>query len=224
MRALLAALPLLISVAVHASPIQVPDACAGNVSPCLIRTAETEFRFQLNGLQVKVLPQSIVKVNSSDKAESFEVLEGRLHITDSEAWKSVLVLNQIPQPKAAVLVSRFSDQLKILRLHDFNLSEYRIQAKSEPKVLKSGFANKKDFIHFSKYYFQRAAEYKKFLFQSAQMWKHEFARQNEAQTKVLRRGIASVEEEKRRQGELAEKNVQQLKKVRDEFFYRTFHR
>lgn len=225
MKTFLLALFLAFSVAGYASPIQVPDGCAGQVSPCLIRAGAEGFSFKVGGLQVKVLPQSIVKIISSKNSESFELHDGRLHISATEEWaSSSLVINQLVQSEPGVLISRQKDQLKIMRLRDFTLTEYRMRAKSEPQELKSGFANKKDFIHFTKYFFQQAAEFKAFLNRTGKSWKSEFARQNEDQTKVLRRGIASVEEQKRQQEELDERNAVQSKKVRDQFFYRTFHR
>jgi len=55
-------------------------------------------------------------------------------------------------------------------------------------------------------------------------WKAEFALQNEIQTKVIARAIASEEAEQKKSIEREKKEKEQIKKVRELFFYRTFYR
>lgn len=207
--------------------IQVPDQCAGRESPCLIRVGPRAFEFEDHGLKLRILPQAIVKLTAgtADGALALEVYEGRVHVTPVEgALKRNLTVQQLAQPAAALLVSRFGDRLRILRLNDFVLGDYEIQLKEPPRQIRSGFATKKDFVDFTRFYFQAAGEFKAFLNRQGEAWKSEFQRQNAVQTKVLNRSVASVQNEADASARAEAARARDSKKVREQFFYRTFHR
>ena len=84
--------------------------------------------------------------------------------------------------------------------------------------------SKSDLVQFTRNYFAGVDQFKKFLGSFEKNWVAEFKRQNESQTKALLRSIASEEKavEERIKQKIREKN--ELKKIRNELFFRTFQR
>ena len=164
-----------------------PDACAGRLLPCLVRTEGQALQFAQHGLQIKILPQSIVELRKAGKIELFE---GRLQLSSS-AIKAVSV-NGLNYNAKSVMLGRSAQKMTAISFDDFILREYEMNG-STPKLLAAKFAVKKDFIDFTRFYFTSGAEYRTFLRSAGRAWKAEFVRQNEAQTKVLKRSVASEE-------------------------------
>jgi hypothetical protein len=79
-------------------------------------------------------------------------------------------------------------------------------------------------VQFTSNYFAGVDQFKKFLTSFEKSWVAEFKRQNESQTKALLRSVASEEKavEERVQQKIREDN--ELKRIRNELFFRTFQR
>lgn len=216
---------LLLACSGFAQTVQVPENCINKISPCLVHTNNSSFEFIHDGQQVKILKEAIVKISFDEKTNNFEVINGRISLSEQKKTQKVLLINSEPVRGGNLLVRRFTNNLAILDLNDFILSEYQTGPGTLPPAhIKADFINKKDFITFTKSYFLSIGEYKQFLALQAKNWKSEFEKQNSSQTKVLLRAIAS--EKKNAEVEAEKKRVaaEQLKKVREIFFYRTFER
>lgn len=212
-----------------AQTIQVPENCLNKVSPCLFRTEDSFFRFQHDEQQVVLMKDGIIKVYFDEKHNNFDLIEGRMSLqVKAKAAKSSSVHN-ISLDAGQFLISKFSNRLSILNLSHFILKEYSIGTDGvKPSLVRSEFMNKKDFVEFTRYYFTNLQQYKKFLAVQSLKWKHEFELQSTNQTKVLERSIAletlKVATESKIEREKKELEAAQTKKIKDEFFYRTFKR
>lgn len=212
-----------------AQTIQVPENCLNKVSPCLFRTEDSSFRFQYDNQQVVLMKDGIIKIYFDENHNNFDLIEGRMNLQMlTKAVKSSSV-NNISMDAGQFLISRFSNRLSILNLSHFILKEYSISTDGvKPSLVRSEFMNKKDFVEFTRYYFTNLQQYKKFLAGQSLKWKHEFELQSINQTKVLERSIAletlEVATESKIEREKKELEAAQTKKIKDEFFYRTFKR
>ncbi|MEQ1722603.1 MAG: hypothetical protein ABL930_05470 [Pseudobdellovibrio sp.] len=225
MKSFLLILLLILTVEVQAQLVQVPENCINRVSPCLVRSEDRDFQFMHRGQAVKLLKESIVKISFDENQNNFELLEGRITLDEKDKSVPELLINSKAVRSGQLYASRFGKNLKILDFKDFVLSEYLTSAQgAEPQQLKSDFINKQDFIEFTKHYYSSTAQYKSFLVSIESDWKQEFKKQNNSQTKVLMRSIASEQAEAKREAEIKARNAEELKKVRDTFFYRTFER
>lgn len=209
--------------------VQVPEDCVDRSSPCLIRTAGEAFQFNLGDLQVRVQKNTTLKVSSTDRENHFEILTGRISINIGSSQRSTthkqLSLHGVVVADPRVMISREQDELKILNISNFYLSQYRlINRTTEPQLLHSEMADQKKLIDFSRYHFEDMKAFKKFLSSVAESWRAAYRIYSDNQTKVLRRTIASVREEQKKQDELNFRNSKKTKKVRDDFFSRTFER
>lgn len=217
---------LLISVtAVQAQLVQVPENCINRISPCLVRAEERDFQFKQRGQSVKILKETIVKMEFDENQNNFDILEGRISLVEQEKIPGELKINAQPVRSGKLYASRFTQDLKVLDFNDFVLSVYQINPpKTLPQLIRGDFINKKDFIEYTKYFFRSTAQYKGFLASIEEDWKREFKRQTNSQTKVLMRSIASEQEQAILESARKAREAKELKKVRDTFFYRTFER
>lgn len=206
------------------STIQVPDDClARDASPCLIRTSDEGYRARHRGIAMSIPSQSIVRVSWNENSYDIIVLDGRLQVDIQEKAQekssSTVRVNGFLLSDSRYMLRRHLDQFDVLSLKSFVLDSYKVLegGLSESSPLKTRFVNKKDFVDFSRHYFDEGLEYRKFLTFYSPKWKAEFTKQNSIQTKVLTRSIASTPEDLDRESE-------ESKKVREQFFYRTFHR
>ncbi|MEK6628766.1 MAG: hypothetical protein AABY53_09080 [Bdellovibrionota bacterium] len=191
----------------------------------MIRTQESIYKFILDGKQVVMLEGTILKIKTNEKKHNLEVIEGRISVITQNKSLKLLTINDKTADGDKLLVSRFLGDLKILNLGDFILKEYGVEpAMSKPDLIRSEFINKSDFISFTRHYFQDTKLYNRFLAAQAPLWKSEFLRQNNSQTKVLQRSIASEKEKTKREASIRAHEAAQLKKLRETFFYRTFSR
>jgi hypothetical protein len=210
----------------HAQLVQVPENCINRVSPCLVRSEDRDFKFMQHGQEIKLLKDSIVKITFDENQNNFELLDGRITLDEKDKSISKLLINSKAVRSGQLYASRFGKNLKILDFKDFLFSEYLTSTQvSEPhQQIKSDFINKQDFIEFTKHFFSSTSQYKSFLVSIEEEWKQEFLKQNNSQTKVLMRSIASEQVQAKREAEFNAQNAKELKKVRDTFFYRTFKR
>jgi hypothetical protein len=216
-----------VSVSTLAQSVQVPENCINRISPCLVRTEEAAADFVQSGYKVHMLKQTIIKMTFEDKKLDIDLLEGQLKINSSKKPIEQLSLREQEFSGARILYAkRFDSDLSVLRLDDFKISEFEATTGNEDntKKIRSNFATKNDLIEFTRTFFSTVPEYKKFLGSIQGSWKKAFERENSNQTKVLMRSVASINEAAA--AETARKAVEskKLKKVRDEFFYRTFER
>lgn len=206
----------------YAQVVQVPEACAGEKTPCLIRTENNYFEFAHKNLKIKMNPDTLLKIEFDEKNDRIYVLEGRVALNSQNSGKDVFLHGQ-KIINGLYMVSRYDSTLKALNLDTFIYDQYRTD-RSEAELVKTVFADKVTLVDFSKDYFTDINQYKKFLQSVEPKWKIEFEKNNNDQTKVLLRSIASEEAKLKKEAEAKSKELRQQKKVRDQFFYRTFYR
>lgn len=215
----------LVYLPLMAQTIQVPDNCINKISPCLIHTNDTLFQFMHDGQQVKMMKDSILKISFNGKENNFEVISGRISLVEYKKNKKPFLVNNKTVRTGGILINRSGNNIKIMNLNDFVLSEYQISSNvSELSLVKADFVNKGDFVALTRHYFQSVGEFKKFLALQAPNWKSEFERQNSSQTKVLLRAIASASQNAKIEAEKNTSQQNEIKKAKETFFYRTFER
>ncbi len=216
---------LLFATPGFAQTVLVPEDCLGKVSPCLVHTDEKFFEFMFDGQKVKLLKEGILKISFDQTQNHFELIDGRIDVKKIERNQRALFINGNKVKTGWIMASRVLRTLSVLDMKTFNFSVYEATAKQSVFTqVRSDIIDKTDFVSFTKYYFQNLRDYKSFLAGQASNWKREFAKENNSQTKVLMRTIAS--ERKKAQIEAQKNSVQtdETKKVRELFFYRTFER
>ena len=208
-----------------AQTVQVPESCLNQVSPCLIHTAEGDFQFDYDGQRVTLLKEGILKITFDEQRSHFELLDGRIVIKKANKSLKALSINGQTMKTGWLMVSRSGNALSILDMKSFVMTRAESDGtKSIFKTTGSDFVDKNEFVGFTKFFFHDLREYKSFLIIQAPNWKREFEAQNNSQTKVLMRTIASEQKKARVEAEKNSLNANQTKKVRELFFYRTFER
>ncbi|MBC7742970.1 MAG: hypothetical protein H7061_12290 [Bdellovibrionaceae bacterium] len=212
----------------QAEVIQVPEDClALQSTPCLMRASQNELLKIPNSLQTLHLgPRSIIKITQIDLQFEVELLDGTLFFEQNLEKLKSAKLNGITVPKVSFFASREGARLKILNSSKFLLSEYDLGLGREGghELAKIDFLNKKDLISYLAPFFAGKRSLVEYLKSHEAAWRREFTAQNSTQTKVLRRSIASVEEDEKQLLARKIKESQDIKKVRETFFYRTFYR
>ena len=209
-----------------AQTVQVPEGCLGKVSPCLVHTDEKFFEFNYDGQKVRLLKEGILKISFDEMKSQFELIDGRIDVKNIEKNQRALFINGNQVKTGWVMASRILRTLSILDMKTFNLSVFEQVAGSPTEFtqVRSDFIDKSDFVDFTRYYFQNLPDYKSFLLGQTGNWKREFAKQNNSQTKVLMRKIASERERAHLEARKNSAQTDESKKVRELFFYRTFER
>ena len=207
-----------------AGAVQVPENCANRVTPCLVRTEQGSFQFVHGNVQVKMEPDSLVKITAVPEQVNFEIMAGYAALTDINPSKTGFALNNVPVDSAKVLGSRDGDALRILSLTDFSYAHFKISEENFPVRVSANFINKKDLVYFTQHFFTDTKEYRLFLTKIEKDWSTEFKRQNISQTKALARSVASQQQQEKELSDKMLREKQQLKRVRENFFNRTFYR
>ena len=213
---------MLFQIYAHAQVVQVPENCVNRKSPCLLRTEDSYFEFSQRNLKIKMNPETILKLEFDDSNDRIEILEGRLILDSNKSGGNVFIHAQ-PFQNGLYMVSRTASRLQALHLDNFNFEIYDLK-KEATEIIRSDFIDKVELISFTKNYFSDFEKYRRFLGSIESKWKLEFEKNNNSQTKVLLRSIASEQEKAKREAEQKRKDSKSLKKVRDDFFYRTFYR
>lgn len=219
---------LILPIFVQAKLIEVPEGCISEKNvPCLVQVQVEEEQVVLEDFKIRIYPNSIVKWTSfeSDEEEqkkiAFDLLKGQIFFEIKEP----ILVNSIEFKNRVGMIQKTSDFLDSFDIKTFNLTTYKMDEKNKPeKIIKSRFLDKNEFVHFTAQFFKSTKSLKQFLTALEPYWKKQFETQAEIQTKVLSRSVASVEDEKKRNEEEIKQRQKQFKKVRDEFFYRTFYR
>ena len=205
--------------------VLVPEDCLGKISPCLVHTDEKFFEFMFDGQKVKLLKEGILKISFDLTQSHFELIDGRIDVKKIERIQRALFINGNKVKTGWIMASRVLRTLSVLDLQTFNFSVYEAAAnQSVFTQVRSDIIDKTDFVSFTKYYFHNLRDYKSFLAGQAGNWKREFAKENNSQTKVLTRTIASEREKARIEARKNSAQTIEAKKVRELFFYRTFER
>jgi|GEM_PF-5487053 len=230
----------------RAQTVQVPEACIGRVTPCMIRTEDRAFRFILGGRQIGMLKDTLLNITFVANKNNIEIREGRISLGPEYKNSKTLTVNNKFVDSNRLLMSRFVNKLTSLNLKSYILNTYNLQTRAKksdvnlPSRLSSEFSSelsselssefssefitKKDFITYTKYYFKSRSQHNRFIANEAPKWKQEFTKQNDTQTKVLRRSIASETEKSKKEVERSVLELAEQKKVRVQFFNRTFTR
>lgn len=208
--------------------VQVPENCINRSNPCLVRTESESFKFKQGDLRVQIQKNTTLKISSTDLENHFEILDGRVSINIDHKESSTekqLSLHGVVVADPRVMVSRQQDELRILNVSNFYLSQYKIiNRNTEPQLIRTEMTDKKTLIQFSRHYFENMRAFKIFLGFIEKDWRSAFKAYSENQTKVLRRTVASLQKKQQREAQRNYRNSRQTKKVRDDFFSRTFER
>lgn len=208
-----------------AQTILVPDNCINKNSPCLVRTEEDSFMLNVSGQKIVMQKEAILRIDTGENNINFEIMDGRISLVTQQASEKEVTVNGVRAGSGRILIHRSFNRLSILNLNTYFLSEYKQKSKKSDFTLeKDEFINKLDFISFTKNYFQNADLYRTFLTAEASKWKEAFERQNNDQNKILLRRLASAREKARIDAEKYAIEEAERKKLRTEFFYRTFKR
>lgn len=208
----------------HAETVQVPEKCAGQETPCVIRTADAEFLFKSHGYEVKVVKETILKVVKADNHVSFDILKGRIEVSELGSGAYTASLNGVLLDSKRVMALRLRESLQILDSQNFVLTRYQIKQGVYPERTSSEFLSKRDLVSFTSRYFSTVGGFKSYLSSIEKKWVAEFKLQNENQTKALLRSVASEEKAIEERVRQKTKEENELKKVKNEFFFRTFQR
>ena len=207
---------------VQAKILDVPENCFTlKKAPCLTQIQEEEQILQIQGIHLRATKDSIVQWIAFDKVE-IEILKGFIHITQNAPS---LKVNEIFVKDSNQMVQRLEEKLLALDLNTFMLSEFQLaQVKSNSVLLKARFLEKAELIVYISRFFDRKSAFVTFLKSMEKRWNSEFTKQANSQTKVLERSVASTQDidTKIEKEKIQESN--KIKKVREQFFYRTFYR
>ncbi len=218
----------LASLSCWAQMVSIPEDClTKKISPCLIR-AETPQSIQipLQNLSIKLKSNTIFKVLHFESEPRFELLQGAVQISELDQKNKVFYLNQVHLESKQIFSEREAQQLKIYDVRHFILSDYQVtdQADKENVIVKADFLNKKDMIKFITNYITEKKVLLEFLKAIEKDWQKEFKILTDNQTKVIKRSVASIENDEKAKARRKQQEIEELKKVRELFFYRTFYR
>lgn len=213
----------------QAELLSIPEEClAKEVSPCLIKSSQRQIlkspsaRFALD-----VGEETIVKILKFESPFHFELLQGQMVVKTGSKKPISFILNDVSFLTSQAF-TRFGDErrLQVYDTKSFILSEYEsgIASGHETVILRSEFLAKLDMIRFLSLYFADKKSLMSYLKTIESVWRKEFKLQTNDQTIALQRSIASIEQAAAEDKQRSEKEIEELKKVRRQFFYRTFYR
>ncbi len=218
----------MLSLAAQGEILSLPEDCvAKEISPCLVRALNADIlqgrsdRFQLvlgNG--------AIVKLTSFTPALRIDLLQGELIIQSKNKKPMAFKINEVPFVSKMVLVHIRERNIKAFDTKTFILSEYQQSSQSgqDTVINKAEFLSKLDMIKFVSIFYPQKTQLLSFLKGIEPAWEKEFATQTSHQTKALKRSVASVEADEAETQRQKLRQEEELKKLRNLFFYRTFYR
>ncbi|MBC7466941.1 MAG: hypothetical protein H7256_13210 [Bdellovibrio sp.] len=164
---------------------------------------------------------TIMKWTDFDKEPSVELIKGKIEVRRAKHLR----INGILVVSSYIMVHKVGDTLKIFDLKSFIVSEYDLSDPKQPPVLtKNLFVDKAALVFLSAPFFKTKNKFLGFLKVVEKPFSKKLQAQAEAQTNVLKRALASVEEENKEAALKKTAEEAKLKKVRELFFYRTFYR
>lgn len=206
--------------------IQVPENCVNNVSPCLVRSDSKPFVFKQGELKIVLVKNSIIKIIEEGSHINIEILKGFVDLQLTTKMSKTVSVNSVLIESVRSFTARDRDQLKILSHNNYVQTVYQLMSYNAEYAerIKSQFLSKTELVELSRHFFVNTSELKLFLKQIEKNWLAEFKRQNETQTKVLTRSIASEEKAVEERLKKQEREQAELKKLKKELFFRTFNR
>ncbi len=211
-----------LNVVARGNMLEVPEGCFSKKNaPCLTQINANEETLSINEIAFRVTADSILQWKNFNKV-SLDLLKGEIQVSEN---LTTFKLNEIPILNKNQMMQRQDNVILRLDLQSFILSTYDLsRERANSVLLKSSFLEKADFLKFTSNFFARKSAFVSFLNSVQTPWKAQLLNQSENQTKVLKRAVASAEESKAT--EIQEKLLisAELKKVREQFFYRTFYR
>lgn len=219
----------LVGVEASAELLSVPENCLQQeISPCLVKVGENRTLKSKSALfSFVVAEDSIFKILQFSSPFKFELLQGKMVVQSGSKKTIQFTLNDVPFDSKTVF-AKFGEgrRLQVYDSKNFILSEYE-QAENlgqEAVLRKSEFLAKLDMIRFLSEFFFSKKSLLGYLKSIELSWKNELKIQTNDQTIALQRSIASIEKAEEQSKAQAEKEAEELKKVRRQFFYRTFYR
>ncbi|MFZ3229290.1 MAG: hypothetical protein WA160_03720 [Pseudobdellovibrio sp.] len=206
--------------------LQVPEDCVNlKKAPCLMQVQDHDEKVKINQVQLNIYSDTIIKWISFENEISVELIKGRMLFKKKQDFlvNGILFSNEFAMLQRNGDVD--SNLMESLDLHSFLVSTYILSDKKNQTVLKENqFLDKVDFVKFVARFYKSRNKFKDFLTKIEPSWKKQFNTQAETQTKVLKRSLASAEEVRDRRNEEIQNRQNKFKKVREQFFYRTFYR
>lgn len=220
--------------------VTVPEGCGiKKGKECFIKTFQDTVLHNtyLTG-DLEIQKNSIVQFTQieEDNLVQIFVIQGALRLLPKGKKNHTNIeVNGVRVSSPFLIVRRDQETLQIFDTQKFVLSEYHLRLSSSdedqvvessetPELKKTEFLTKVQLVQFVASYFKDKKNVLSYLKSHEASWKAEFALQNEIQTKVIARAIASEEAELKRSLEREKREKEQIKKVRELFFYRTFYR
>lgn len=208
-----------------ANQIFVPENCLiKKETPCLLKS-NSYSAIKKEKFEYRLQPTTILRWNKFGSEMNMELMQGAAYIKLDEEQKEI-ILNGISFKSRELFVLRNESDLKVLDMKNYILTQYQLP-RGRGTVLtiaQSDFLSKVDLVHFISKYFKSKSDLVVYLKSIEKSWKKEFVIQTANQTKVLKRSIASIEQEEKQKVVRKQNQVKELKKVRETFFNRTFHR
>lgn len=209
--------------------ISIPENCISEeVSPCLLKSTENKtLQGKSKLFSLSVEEEAIVKIIQFSSPFKFELLQGKIFIQSASKKKIQFSLNEINFDSKAIFAKLNSEhRLQVYDTKNFILAEYEpgIEKNKETVIRKSEFLSKIDMVRYLAEFFQNKRSFVSYLKSIESRWKDELKSQTNDQTIALQRSIASIEKAEADAKELSKKEAEELKKVRRQFFYRTFYR
>ncbi len=206
----------------YADVLQVPEMCfEKKMAPCLTQVQGRSSSLKIKSTTFTVTSNSILQWNNFDDL-AVDILKGSFIVTDNT---TPFKLNEIFISKPNQMIRRQDNLILGLDLKTFILSTYKVsEVRSNTVLLKTEFLEKMQLLKYASGFFERRKSYVQFLKSIEGLWKAEFVSQTKTQTKVLERAVASLGESLQLEGIEKQRQDDELKKVREQFFYRTFYR
>lgn len=217
------------SFSVSAEILSIPENCLKQeIAPCLVKSNQSQtLKSKSNLFSLVVQQESIVKVLQFSSPFKLQLLQGKM-IVQSEVQKAIqFTLNNVPF-KSQSIFAKFGEEgrLQVYDSKNFIFSEYEqgVAQGQETVIHKAEFLAKLDMIRFLSEFFGDKKSLFSYLKSIELNWKNELKSQTNDQTMALQRSVASIEKAEEQSKAEAKKEAEELKKVRRQFFYRTFYR
>ena len=192
---------------------------------CLIKTISVYEIKEPKIAEVKVFKNSLINV-SLDEVEKkihIEVLKGQITIIGSRFIKDkTLFVNGIETAwSQSLYVKRSQEEILIFNESQFVLQKWILSGR---QLQLAQFLNKVELVQFLINFYPEKNLLLNHLKKIEISWQSEFKKQLQTQTQALRRAVASEEKERLSKQQVEQTKNDEIKKVREQFFYRTFYR
>ncbi len=206
-----------------AQVLEVPEKCFSEKKvPCLLKIQSQPQDLVLNQTRFRANKDTLIQWDSFDQGAVFSLLKGGFQLENNY---QDLKIDGVVITAENALIEKKEKNLYVLNLKNFILANYSLSEVQANSVLfKTVFLEKNELLQYVSHFFSSRQTFKAFVQSIEQSWKKELISQADVQTKVLKRAIASVELRELKKKQEFNRDQQSLKKVREEFFYRTFYR